>query len=63
MEECGENVDEAKLTEIALAENKNSHKCSSYVMYIVLFWIFLQLILVEQVLYIFLKTLKKDVYS
>ena len=26
MEECGENVDEAKLTEIALAENENSYK-------------------------------------
>ena len=28
VEECGENVDEAKLTEIALAENENSYKCS-----------------------------------
>ena len=26
MEECGENVDEAKLSEIALAENENSYK-------------------------------------
>ena len=40
MEECGANVDEAKLTEIALAENENSYKFSSCATYIVLFWIF-----------------------
>ena len=40
MEEYGENVDETKLAEIALAENKNSYKCSSCTVYIVLFWIF-----------------------
>ena len=39
MEECGENVDEAKLTKIALAENENSYKCSSCTMCIVLFGI------------------------
>ena len=39
VEECGENVDEAKLTEIALAENENSYKCSCCTVYIVLFWI------------------------
>ena len=39
-EECGENVDEAKLTEIALDENENNYKYSSWVVYIVLFWIF-----------------------
>ena len=38
--ECGKNVDEAKLTEIALAENENSYKCSFCAVYIVLFWIF-----------------------
>ena len=37
---CGENVDEEKVTEIALAENENSYKCGSCVVYIVLFWIF-----------------------
>ena len=40
VEDCGENVDEAKLAEIALAENENSYKCSSCTVYIVLFWIF-----------------------
>ena len=40
VEECGENVHEAKLTKIALTENENSYKCSSCVMYIVLFWKF-----------------------
>ena len=40
VEECGENVDEAKLTEMALAKNENHYKSSSCVVYIVLFWIF-----------------------
>ena len=40
VEECGENVDEAKLTQIALAENEKSYKCSFCTMYIMLFWIF-----------------------
>ena len=40
VEKCGENVDEAKLTEIALAENESSYKCSSCTVYIVLFGIF-----------------------
>ena len=39
VEECGENVDEAKLTEIALAKNENSYECSSCAVYIVLFWL------------------------
>ena len=38
--ECGENVDEEKVTEIALAENENSYKCGSCVVFIVLVWIF-----------------------
>ena len=40
MEKSGENVDEAKLTEIALTENENSYKCSCCAVHIVLFWIF-----------------------
>ena len=40
VEECDENVDEEKLTEIALAENENIYKYSSCVVYIVLFWVF-----------------------
>ena len=40
VDECGENVDKAKLTEIALVENENNYKYSSCVVYIVLFWIF-----------------------
>ena len=39
MEEGDENVDEERLTEIALAENENSYKCSCCTVYIVLFWI------------------------
>ena len=34
-EECRENVDEAELTEIALAKNENNYKDSSCVVYIV----------------------------
>ena len=40
MEECSENINEAKLTEMAVAENENSYKCSSCTAYIVLFRIF-----------------------
>ena len=29
VEECAENVDEEKITEIILAKNENKHKCSS----------------------------------
>ena len=43
MEECGENVDEAKLSEIALAENENSYKLRRV---FCVFWIFLRLTLV-----------------
>ena len=37
IEECTESVEEVKLAEITLAENKNSHKCSFCTVYIVLF--------------------------
>ena len=40
IEECTETVEEMKLAKITLAENKNSYKCSSCTVYIVLFWIF-----------------------
>ena len=40
VEECGENVDEANLVEIALAENENSYKCGSCAVHLVLLRIF-----------------------
>ena len=40
VEVCSENTDEAKLTEIALAENENSYKCSFFTVSIVFFFIF-----------------------
>ena len=40
IEECTETVEEMKLAKITLAENKNSYKCSSCRVYIVLFCIF-----------------------
>ena len=36
IEECTETVEEVKLAKTALAENKNSYKCSSCTVYIVL---------------------------
>ena len=40
VEECTESVEEVKPAIIALAENENSYKCSSCIVYTVLFWIF-----------------------
>ena len=40
VDECTETVEEVELAKITLAENKNSHKCSSCTVYIVLFSIF-----------------------
>ena len=66
VEECGENVDEAKLTEIALAENENSYKCSFSALYLVLFWILFTINvggICMCLLYLFSQALKKYVYS
>ena len=41
VEECNETIDEVKLTKITLAENENSYKCNSCILYIVLFSILL----------------------
>ena len=38
-EECTENIDETKLVNITI-ENENKDKCNSYVVYMVLFFIF-----------------------
>ena len=40
VEECNGTIDEVKLTKITLAQNKNSYKCNSCILYIVLFPIF-----------------------
>ena len=40
IEECTETVEEVKLAKTTLAKNENSLKCSSCIVYIVLFWIF-----------------------
>ena len=40
VEECDETIDEVKLTKITLTENKNSYKCNSCILYIVLFSVF-----------------------
>ena len=39
VEECTENIDETKLVNITV-ENENNSRCTSYVVYKVLFWIF-----------------------
>ena len=36
-EECTENIEETRLVEINSAKNENKHKCSSCMLYIVLF--------------------------
>ena len=46
-DECTKTVEEVKPAIITLAENENSYKCSSCIMYTVLFGYFLQLTLVE----------------
>ena len=45
--ECTETVEEVKLATITLAENENSYINVVLVQCTVLFWIFLQLMLVE----------------
>ena len=40
VDECTETVEEVKPAIITLAENENSYKCSSCIMYTVLFWIY-----------------------
>ena len=39
-EECTENSEEIRVVEITSAKNENKHKCSSYMLHIVLFSIF-----------------------
>ena len=43
IDKCTETVDEMKLTKITLAENENSYKCNSCILYIVLFSIFFRI--------------------
>ena len=40
VEECTENINETELIKVTV-ENKNNYRCRSYVVYMVLFWIFL----------------------
>ena len=47
VDQCTETVEVVKPAIITLAENENSYECSSCTVYTVLFWIFLQLTLVE----------------
>ena len=37
VEECTEDIDDVKLARITSSEDKNNHKCSSCMLYIVLF--------------------------
>ena len=47
VDQCTETIEEVKPAIITLAENENSYKCSSCIMYIVLFWIFFTVNIVE----------------
>ena len=40
IDECTKTVEEVKPAIITLGENENSYKCSSWIMYTLLFWIF-----------------------
>ena len=40
VDECTDTLEEVKLAKITLAENENSYKYSSCIVYTVLFWIF-----------------------
>ena len=61
-EECTENIDETRLVEINSAKNENKHKCSSCMLYMVLFQYFLQLTLeLVSIFLCFYWHLKKDV--
>ena len=40
VDECDENIEEVKIAKITTAKNENSYKCSFYIVYMVLFWIF-----------------------
>ena len=40
VDECDENIEEVKIAKITIAKNENSYKCSFYIVYMVLFWIF-----------------------
>ena len=38
VEECTENIEEEKISEITSCQNENNHKCGSCTLYIALFW-------------------------
>ena len=63
MKNCWRTVEEVKLARITLAENENSYKFSSCIMYTVLFWIFFTINVGGIVAYFiyFSGYLKKDV--
>ena len=56
VDDCTETIEEVKLARIALTVNENSYKRSSCTMYPALFQMFLQLMLVEVVLILFIFT-------
>ena len=62
-EECTENMEETKLVEIASAKNENKHKCSSCMLYMVLFQYFFTInVGIGIYLALFLLALKKVLF-
>ena len=55
IEECAENIDEAKLVNKTLDKTKNKDKCNSYVAYKVLFWILFIIRIVIGIYFLYLK--------
>ena len=54
VDECTKTIEEVKPAIIALAENENSYKCSSYTVYSVLFWMLFTINIVGKVLILFI---------
>ena len=60
VDECTETIDEVKLTKISLAENENSYKCSSCIVYTVLFWMFFTINIVIATYFAYYKYMNRN---
>ena len=62
VEECTENIEEAKLVNVTV-ENENKDRCNSYVACKVLFFIFLIIIIVTSIYFVYLKYVNRIKYD
>ena len=61
IEECTENVEEVKLAKITSTKNKNKYKCSSCILYIVLFRIISTINIGIAAYFVFCKYMNRDI--